>query len=614
MRRTKPLRFSATKSETGDLLFAEIEGREDHIFVGQPMNLKLQIWLRPYSNSQLNLTLSEPDMWQMISFDKSNWGIFADRLNEMSANDERPVGREVLRRDSEGIDRRYYLYEIDATVYPKRPGQIDGDEVQIVVDYPTQLGKSRDPFDSFFNDDSFFGGRLPSLFRDEMPSMFGLRLRVTESRPIVASAGVNATDVRPIPTTDRPADYRGAVGRYRMVVQASPNEVKAGDPITLHLGIQGDGPMDLVQAPPLAEIPDLVRDFKVADEPLAGIVKDDVKMFTPRREDINEIPPIPFSFFDPSTEEFVTIKSEPIAITVAAADQLVLDSIVGKSNFSANTNEGEHGSATPSLNLGNYSGESVLKSTDYSGAKQLLLVGFIVPPLVFLAAMAARYRRSFARNWPKRANDAKPTITLIRDADSAGEIAQALLRFVASRLNTDESMVTTNTARNLLETKVAESTLAELIDVLQRCEQASYAGLTRVDLTTLRNDALKCVAELSQTLPQLRQRRNRRKEMNQPSGNVATTGKKSAAAATMLVLMFSLFFNDSQASAIELTASQRSTILAEATTAYERASSIGDSDSAESKQSFALAARKYQNARRLAKSRNAERTRLVESK
>ena len=210
------------------------------------------------------------------------------------------------------------MYEIEATVYPKRPGKIDADDVQIVVNYPTALGKSRDPFESFFKDSPFgrdpFGGssRLSQMMNDDFfSSPFSNRLSVSSTRPIVGSATVDSTEVIPVPTAGRPDDYRGAVGRYKIITQATPTSVCAGDPITLNIGIIGTGPMELVQAPPLSTLSSLTADFKVEDQPLAGFVQDDTKVFPttirPRREGITVIPPIPFSFFDPETESFETV-------------------------------------------------------------------------------------------------------------------------------------------------------------------------------------------------------------------------------------------------------------------------------------------------------------------
>ena len=42
---SEPQTFVAEQSETGDLLFVEIEGTRDKVYVGQPLELKLKIWL-----------------------------------------------------------------------------------------------------------------------------------------------------------------------------------------------------------------------------------------------------------------------------------------------------------------------------------------------------------------------------------------------------------------------------------------------------------------------------------------------------------------------------------------------------------------------------------------
>ncbi len=140
---TNAIRFVATKSVTGDLLFVEIEGGKEKVFVGQPLDLKLKVWIKPYRDAERNLTLSEADMWNMVS-EQTSWGGFADRMKELGENNQRPGGEEVLRKSSyarqsvddseppsgdgsDGAEHAYYLYEINATVYPKRAGKINAD-------------------------------------------------------------------------------------------------------------------------------------------------------------------------------------------------------------------------------------------------------------------------------------------------------------------------------------------------------------------------------------------------------------------------------------------------------------------------------------------------------
>src|SRR3954447_6326216 len=250
---TPVLDLVATKSETGDVLFVEVAGKQKEIYVGQSLDLSLKVWLRPFRDRQHGVTLSEGDMWRMVS-DRSSWGPFSDRMQQLSEKDQRPVGKEVLRKDASGEEHSYYLYEVDATIYPKRPGEINANDVKLIVQYPTAIGKSRDPFAGIF--DNLRGGR-PSAFDEDEPfdNPFGSRLEVKRVRPIVVETHVDPIQVLPIPTIGRPADYRRAGGKYVVVVEVTPTTLRPGDPVKLLVGIWGTGPMDLVQAPPLADLP-----------------------------------------------------------------------------------------------------------------------------------------------------------------------------------------------------------------------------------------------------------------------------------------------------------------------------------------------------------------------
>ena len=169
--KTQPVRFVATKSETGDLLFVEIEGAKDKVFVGQPLDLTLKIWVKPFVDRKNNIKLSEANMWQMISKNTS-WGSFTPRIQELAENNQRPGGETVLRDDGNGNEREYYLYEITATVYPKRAGKIDASDVQVVVDYPTGLGKARDPFESMLGGSPFGRSGISARMRQMMGDDF----------------------------------------------------------------------------------------------------------------------------------------------------------------------------------------------------------------------------------------------------------------------------------------------------------------------------------------------------------------------------------------------------------------------------------------------------------
>ncbi len=602
--RTRPLQFVATRSENGDALFVEIEGKKNKVFVGQPLDLKLKLWIKPYRDREHNLKLSEGDMWQLIS-EQTEWGMFADRMQELADNNQRPGGEEVLRDDGQGGQRSYYLYEIDATIYPTKPGSIAGDDVQVVVNYPTEISKARDPFDSFFGGDPFDRESIFSQMMDDdfFASPFRNRLQVSRYRPIVASAQVDTTQIVPVPTVGRPADYRGAVGKYRIVTQATPTSVNAGDPITLNIGIAGTGPMELVQAPPLAELKDLTADFKVADRSLAGFVEDETKLFSttirPLREGITQIPSIPFSYFDPETEKFFTVRSEPITITVDKSESLALDAIVANSQTDR-TNESDSAVSlfTPKKpDFTNRVGAELLISRTGNSVWRWWMVFVSVPPLVWLGLMIVRCSHAMIVRFPGIRSAYTTCLNRVSRATDHETLVDAITRYIERRVHRvcDEPVHAVGALRSLGAYTIAGETEA----FFQRCENVRFSG--DVDsLDACKTAARELLVDLEATLKSIRKSRVRRKEKSRKSSR----GKKAVAGAAILLIFG--FAGGSTAMAddtsdavtahrhVELTPAQRETILREATKLYQQAVSKSEQTPNHAKETFAKAAQKYQ--------------------
>jgi tetratricopeptide (TPR) repeat protein len=575
---TRPFDFVASKSETGDLLFVEIIGREKEIYVGQALDLTLKIWVRPYRDAEYNVTLSEGDMWQLLS-QKSQWGRFAERITELTEKNQRPVGSEVFRTDRDGVDHGYYLYELDATIYPKKPGRIDADDVQVIALYPTAIGESRSPFGGMMNDMGF-----PD--RGSMFSPFAPRLTIESVRPIVAEAKVEPIEVREIPVADRPADYRGAVGKYRMVTGATPTEVKAGDPITLQLGIAGTGPMELVQAPPLAELPTLTKDFKVPTEPLAGYVEGARKVFSttirPRQAGITQIPAIPFTYFDPEVGKFVTVESDPISIAVAPAEMLALDDVVGRSQSGGHSDPGmSGGTAEAGLVLANFTGDDLLTSQSSPTATgQGLWIALALPPVVVFGLLIVRGRVGVAWVAGRFRSVGRRFAAEIEAASGPTEVAAALQLLLRKRFGLPASADDTELV-GALRTAGYRHLAVRCERILEQCD-----AFSAVQLHDLKRHAIELADEL-----EAQSRPTTRRPMRPARRLRPTTAVILAAAA--------LLSGTAGARAVDvsgpmLTAAQQQTILAEAGARYDAARQVASSDSAEAKEAFADAAEKYQ--------------------
>ena len=588
---TKSAEFVATKSETGDLLFVEIVGKKPKVYVGQPLDLTLKIWIKPYKDKATNIKLSEANMWQMIS-QNTSWGSFESTLQNLSNQRQRPGGKPVIRDDGSGTENEYYLFEIDTTVYPTKPGRIDADEVQIVVDYPEKLGRSRDPFDSLLDggrlggsslmkrmmDDDFFGG-----------SPFGRRMTISKSRPIAANATVNSTEVLPIPLEGRPADYRGAVGSYSILAEAEPKTVDAGDPITLRLGIIGDGPMDLIQAPPLSEVSSLIDDFKVTDQSLAGFVQDDTKVFVttvrPRTADITQIPPIPFSFFDPEAESYKTVYSKAIPISVSEAETLALDSIVGNAGGKARgEDEAETLAALPKFE--NDFSMSVLASHPSPG-KTTWRIWILAPFLLWLLALLFK-AGYLATAWFASFKSIRDrAIAKLNVASTPSEISAAIVEQIQGygKQTFQSSQHAIGWLRSSGLTQEARTIESFLIQLDRENESTGHAS-------EIKEEIFERAKQLTDLLDDSYSELGKRKVFSSKQKQHLSL-KKSTITMLLLAFVCSKAIAEQPSTDNQLSVDQQKEILTEANHLYSDGVAQMSTDAAESVDLFSDAARKY---------------------
>lgn len=480
---TAALSFEATPIEPSDHVLAEIVGDRASVYVGEPLNLTLRLWVEAYHNGQFEVTLSGEDTWNLVLDQQSQWGPFTAEIERMAAEREMPRFREVRRPDRAGVERDYYLYELTATVQPQATGSLPGGNVQIVVAYPTGLERA--------------GGLLS----------FG-RLAIAGQRIVVADAELAATDIKALPTAGRPADFRGAVGQFEIATEASPVRVQAGDPITLRISVSGGPRLDLLPPPPLAELSNVSADFKVGDEPLAGVVRDGVKYFAatlrPRRAGLTEIPAIPFSYFDPQSGEYHTAMSSPIAIDVQPADELALDSIVGgnpssQSRGDASTNANETASR-PTLNFMNFSGPSVL-AWEAPPRPWPWVAAMLLPPLALAGTVAWQHWNAGWNSSPRRRarRAARRALEMLDRQATPDGVATALLSYVAERCSVPVGGLTRREAVYLLDSQQLQFDVVHEFDrVLSACESVRFAGAPAEDTHRLVDEARQCLWHLDQ--------------------------------------------------------------------------------------------------------------------
>jgi len=203
----------------------------------------------------------------------------------------------------------YDVIEFTTDMFAIKPGEFTLGPAKLncnlVVRRATR--RRRTPFD-----DDFFGG----FFNDDIFNDFFGRY---EAYPLELKSTELPITVLSLPQEGKPQGFDGALGNFQLSVEATPLEVKAGDPITLKMTIKGEGNFDSVKAPKLQS-----KDgFKVYDPQVKQNENEKIfeQVLIPESEKVTYIPQINFSFFNTRTGQYEVLTHNPIPITVSKADE-----------------------------------------------------------------------------------------------------------------------------------------------------------------------------------------------------------------------------------------------------------------------------------------------------
>lgn len=480
-----PWRLIASRSEVGDLLFVEVLADPTEAWIGEPIDLTLQIWVKQYRDLEERIALDEANMWSLLDQSASRWGIFTETITQLQRERRRPAGREI---DRDG--QRYFLYELSAVEYPIRAGRVDSGDVRVVLRQPTGVRAERD--------------------------LFGRRdLSIEGVRPVVATAEDASVEVRELPEEGRPALFTGAVGRFRIRAMAEPRDVSVGDPITLILEVEdvGDGPaVDLanLRPPDLRAATDLAG-FRIPDSPTTGVVEGRTKIFTetlrPERDDLTEIPAIAFPSFDPDLGRYVIARTVPVPILVSPSERLDLDLALRGGELDG----GSRGRSLTTVNDALRANQPV-DAIDLDGGGPWrptwsMAVPLTLPPFAYAAFSVASWRRRHRRDHPElvRAGRARAEALgrLAKTEDPvADRVVRCLSELVASRLHLPHGALTAReTIDQARHAGTSPELLASLERVLKRAEAARYDRGHGDGDESLLEDARSLVDELARLRP-----------------------------------------------------------------------------------------------------------------
>ena len=121
--------------------------------------------------------------------------------------------------------------------------------------------------------------------------------------------------VQPIPETDRPPHFNGAIGEYQISAEIERGWIEVGHALTLTVRISGHGNIQTVTPPKLPTIAGVM----VSGPNLSGVTpvgRVYVYTLTPARTGTFRLPAIEYTYFDPNRAVYATTQTAPIPVSV----------------------------------------------------------------------------------------------------------------------------------------------------------------------------------------------------------------------------------------------------------------------------------------------------------
>ncbi len=352
-------------------------------------------------------------------------------------------------------------------LFPTKTGELEVTPFELTIPVIIKRKSSgRDIFDDFFND-SFFGRR--------------------ETVEFVARSNKVKINVKNLPSQDVPESFNGAVGNYKFTAGVDRNDVETNEAVTLKMVVRGSGNIKLLDLPKVK----LPTGFEKYDPKTRESIerkstvsgsKTAEYLIVPRIAGEKTIPPIEFSYFNPSTKKYVTNRTPEFSINV------------------------KKGTSTVETPVSGYSREDIklltedirfIKTSDFnfSEREDAVIIGnwfwysLIFPMVIFIGFIGIKKRQDKLsgnmqlRKYQKAEKTAKARLKnarkVLSEADIArayNELSMALFGYLEDKLGLQKSEFT---QERVLSELLARGVNKELVDnakeILDKCEFARFA-------------------------------------------------------------------------------------------------------------------------------------------
>ena len=297
--------------------------------------------------------------------------------------------------------------------------------------------------------------------------------------------------VKNFPEKGKPESFNGAVGNFDISLNSSKSQLKATESFQLEFKVNGNGNLKLFSLPEIivpSSLEKYAPEFKEKiNTSLSGMNGEISNVYTivPQYQGKYPIPPVEFSFFNPKTEQYVTLYSNETIVDVFDGPTRLSESNVQASNPVSNSI-----TSSDQFNFIKLSSDFIqIDRKNIIDSKKILFTLFLIPIIILVLAiiyfnlrnkkvseniLKSRDADLLARQY---LNNAK--IDMNNKDSFYASLENALFNFIKSKYLIEREDFSKDRLKNILEKdRISDNIIEDLIDIINSCELARYTPTT----------------------------------------------------------------------------------------------------------------------------------------
>lgn len=388
--------------------------------------------------------------------------------------------------------QRFRAAEIKrVALFPTKSGTLSVTPFELTIPVIVQRKKTGrgDIFDEFFND-PFFGRR--------------------ETVEFLSKSNRITINVSELPAANVPASFKGAVGDFKFSANLDKSDVETNEALTLRITLSGTGNIKLLELPELKLPPGFEQyEPKVSESINKRNVVSGTKtaeyLIVPRISGSKTIPAVEFSYFNPGSKSYVTLKSPEHKINIRRGTSYVESESSGfrKEDIKL-LSEDIRFIKTSSFNF--------RRNDEIDLVKSWFWVSLFIPLAVFFGFISYKRRQDKLSgnirllNYQKAEKKARTRLKAARKALDAenvilfyNELSQALYGYLEDKLGLQKAEFTQDKVLQILSERVSEEILINSVkEISDKCEFTRFAPSSdgKEIAKELYDDTVKVIIEL----------------------------------------------------------------------------------------------------------------------